>query len=161
MICRHCNKAKVNRPRGLCWNCYYAEGVRDLYPSTSKYARRGVPNKSGAALPTTPTQELPGTSAKVQVLIERAERGEELFHEFDAGKNRKEGFVKGTMEIYLVWSLRYRDYVRDRVPLGEPALMFWSESDAEEWAMAHWMCERASLIDHCEIRKFTITEDRR
>ena len=36
MICRHCNKNKVNRPRGLCWDCYYMPGVRDLYPMPIK-----------------------------------------------------------------------------------------------------------------------------
>jgi len=30
MICRHCQKSKVNRPRGLCWSCYYRPGVREL-----------------------------------------------------------------------------------------------------------------------------------
>ena len=30
-ICRHCTKSKVNRPRGLCWSCYYTPGVKDLY----------------------------------------------------------------------------------------------------------------------------------
>lgn len=37
MTCRHCGKGKVCRPRGLCWRCYYTPGVRDLYPSTSKF----------------------------------------------------------------------------------------------------------------------------
>ena len=30
--CRHCHERKVCRPRGLCWRCYYAPGVRDQYP---------------------------------------------------------------------------------------------------------------------------------
>ncbi len=38
--CRHCRKSSVSRPRGLCWGCYYTPGVRDLYPITSKFARR-------------------------------------------------------------------------------------------------------------------------
>ena len=37
MLCRHCNRVPSNRPRGLCWSCYYKPGVRDLYPSTSKF----------------------------------------------------------------------------------------------------------------------------
>ena len=49
-VCRHCSKSKVNRPRGLCWSCYYTPGVRDLYPSTSKFARRGVGNFTGRTL---------------------------------------------------------------------------------------------------------------
>jgi hypothetical protein len=39
-LCRHCHKHAVNRPRGLCWPCWYIPGVRALYPSTSKYANR-------------------------------------------------------------------------------------------------------------------------
>ena len=30
-ICRHCTKSKVNRPRGLCWSCYYTPGVKEQY----------------------------------------------------------------------------------------------------------------------------------
>lgn len=43
MICRHCQRNKANRPRGLCWSCYYRPGIRDQYPSTSKYAPTGEP----------------------------------------------------------------------------------------------------------------------
>jgi hypothetical protein len=43
MVCRHCNKGKVNRPRGLCWNCYYTPGVLKLYPVDSKFAPKGEP----------------------------------------------------------------------------------------------------------------------
>ena len=49
MKCRHCHEGPVNRPRGLCWSCYYRPGVRDLYPSTSKFARRGEGNFNGLA----------------------------------------------------------------------------------------------------------------
>ena len=85
MICRHCNQVPVNRPRGLCWSCYYAPGVRDLYPSTSKFARRGVANFCGkAAKPAGPTEALPGTPEKVAILEERARLGQELWHPADA-----------------------------------------------------------------------------
>jgi hypothetical protein len=40
-LCRHCHVKVVNRPRGMCWSCYYTPGVKDLYPTTSKYGRRG------------------------------------------------------------------------------------------------------------------------
>ena len=33
--CKHCGKGKVNRPRGLCWVCYYTPGVRYRYQSGS------------------------------------------------------------------------------------------------------------------------------
>ena len=71
--CRHCSKSKVNRPRGLCWSCYYTPGVKELYPSTSKYARRGVGNFTGnAPLPPVPTTAAPGTPEKLAVLEQRA-----------------------------------------------------------------------------------------
>ena len=92
-ICRHCGRAKVNRPRGLCWTCYYKPGVSDQYPSTSKYARRGEGNFCGnAALPTTPTKAPPGSAEKLSVLAERARLKQALWHPDDAtaGDDRRE-----------------------------------------------------------------------
>jgi hypothetical protein len=85
MTCRHCHKAPVNRPRGLCWSCYYTAGVRDLYPSTSKFARRGVGNFCGRAAPAAgPTAALPGSPEKVAILEERARLRQDLWHPRDA-----------------------------------------------------------------------------
>jgi hypothetical protein len=85
MLCRHCHRVPSNRPRGLCWSCYYTPGVRDLYPSTSKFARRGVGDFNGrACLPPLPTAALPGTPEKVAVLIERARLRQGLWHPADA-----------------------------------------------------------------------------
>lgn len=84
MICRHCQQSKVNRPRGLCWSCYYRPGVRDQYPSTSKYARRGVANFFGAApLPARATPAPPGSAEKLAVLEERARLKQDLWHPED------------------------------------------------------------------------------
>ena len=86
MICRHCHHSPVSRPRGLCWSCYYKPGVRDQYPSTSKYGRRGVGNFNGSApLPAFPTKAWPGTPEKVAVLEERARLKQSLWHPDDAG----------------------------------------------------------------------------
>lgn len=74
----------MNRPRGLCWSCYYAPGVRDRYPSTSKYARRGAGNGFGGGAMPTPTAALPGTPEKLAVLAGRAARKERLWHPLDA-----------------------------------------------------------------------------
>ncbi len=88
MICRHCQKSKVNRPRGLCWSCYYTPGVRDRYPSTSKYARRGLANSPGPLpLPAAATAARPGTEEKIAVLAERVRRREALWHPNDAKLN--------------------------------------------------------------------------
>ena len=85
MICRHCQKVKSNRPRGLCWSCYYRPGVRDQYPSTSKYARRGVVDFNGkTAQAALPTNALPGTEEKVAVLADRARLGLSLWHPLDS-----------------------------------------------------------------------------
>lgn len=80
-LCRHCRKSSVNRPRGLCWNCYYTPGVKDLYPSTSKYARKGIGGDNHRSiLPRELTIAEPGSPEKVAVMCERAARGESLFH---------------------------------------------------------------------------------
>lgn len=85
MLCRHCKRTRSNRPRGLCWSCYYKPGVRERYPSTSKFARRGISDFLGKTpLPQTPTLAPPGTEAKIRILAERASRRETLWHPDDA-----------------------------------------------------------------------------
>jgi hypothetical protein len=84
MLCRHCQKVQSNRPRGLCWSCYYRPGVREKYPSTSKFARRGVGNTNRKGDMPEPTDALPGTPEKVLVLEERARNNQCLWHPLDA-----------------------------------------------------------------------------
>ena len=36
--CRNCKARHVNRPRGLCFTCYYKPGIRHQFPSESKFA---------------------------------------------------------------------------------------------------------------------------
>ena len=85
MMCRHCQRVRSNRPRGLCWSCYYTPGVRVKYPSTSKFARRGVGDFNGrtVAVPR-PTPAAPGSPEKLTVLSERARLGLSLWHPLDA-----------------------------------------------------------------------------
>ncbi len=84
MICRHCRRAPQSRPRGLCWSCYYTPGVRERYPSTSKFGRRGHGNFNGNAPPPAfPTQALPGSPEKILVLEERARMKQCLWHPDD------------------------------------------------------------------------------
>jgi hypothetical protein len=55
-----------------------------MYPSTSKFARRGVGDFNGKSrLPPCPTDALPGTPEKVAVLMERARLGVSLWHPDD------------------------------------------------------------------------------
>src|SRR3954471_3609894 len=95
MLCRHCQKVKSNRPRGLCWSCYYTPGVRDRYPSTSKFARRGVGDFNGQVLaPPGPPAAAPASAKKVATLEERARLGVALWPPHDApmdAESRKRG----------------------------------------------------------------------
>src|SRR5687768_9146829 len=85
VICQHCRKVLANRPRGLCWSCYYTPGVREKFPSTSKFARRGVGDFNGRIrLPETATDAEPGSEEKLRILEERARLGLSLFHPDDA-----------------------------------------------------------------------------
>jgi hypothetical protein len=69
----------------LCWTCYYTPGVKEQYPSTSKYARRGAGIFHGTApLPSVPTTAAPGTPEKLAVLEQRARLNQALFHPADA-----------------------------------------------------------------------------
>jgi hypothetical protein len=83
-FCRHCVHSWANRPRGLCWSCYYLPGVRDLYPSTSKHGRRGVGNGfRNAPAPSCPTSAAPGSEEKIEILAERARTRQALWHPDD------------------------------------------------------------------------------
>lgn len=84
-MCGQCGERRVNRPRGLCWCCYYTPGVLALHPLTSKYSVRGLGHSdSKSPLAKMPTGALPGSPAKIAVFRGRLERGESLFHPDDS-----------------------------------------------------------------------------
>lgn len=85
-LCAHCGKGRINRPRGLCWNCYYTPGVKELHPSTSKYAKRGIGNGQNfdPPFPAQPTTHAPGTPGKLALLEQRAKDRVAIFHPADA-----------------------------------------------------------------------------
>jgi hypothetical protein len=84
-VCRHCSRQKVNRPRGLCWSCYYTPGVKDLYVSDSPHARRGIGlGDTDRPLPPVPTATAPGTPERLAVLEQRARDRLAIFHPADA-----------------------------------------------------------------------------
>jgi hypothetical protein len=90
MGCRHCGHGPANRPRGLCWTCYYTPGLRDRYPSTSPFARRGIADRNGRmVLPPLPTAARPGSPEKVAVLELRARQHQTLWHPYDAPLDRE------------------------------------------------------------------------
>jgi hypothetical protein len=83
--CLHCRGPLVNRPRGLCWTCYYTPSVREQYPFRgAKFTRRGSGIGAGGSQAVLPTTAQPGSAEKVAVLEERARLGLSLWHPDDA-----------------------------------------------------------------------------
>jgi hypothetical protein len=80
VLCRHCAQTPVTRPRGLCWHCYHTPGVKDLYPITSKFARRSYADFHRQAPLPEPTTLEPGSPEKLDALCDRARLGQSLFH---------------------------------------------------------------------------------
>ena len=99
MTCRHCLKGHVSRPRGLCWCCFYTPGVKELYPSTSKFAHKGEGIfAAGGPTPPVPTTAAPGTPEKLAVLETRVRAKQHVFHMADArfeGDPRPLEFLRG------------------------------------------------------------------
>lgn len=84
-ICLHCCRRTAGRPRGLCHGCYYADGVRDLYPIHPSMQGFFVANSrpvGSQAIPE-PTTAAPGSEAKILVLQERVSQGQNLWHPLD------------------------------------------------------------------------------
>jgi hypothetical protein len=74
----------------LCWTCYYTPGLRERYPSTSKFGQRGIGDFNGrAALPPEPTRALPGSPEKVRILALRARQRLSLWHPGDAAMDKE------------------------------------------------------------------------
>jgi hypothetical protein len=80
--CRNCNDMVANRPRGLCWSCYYTPGVRERFTPLSKHGCRGT-GHSGSLPPDSPTGALPGSQEKIAILQRRAAAGMQLWHPAD------------------------------------------------------------------------------
>lgn len=90
--CAHCKKLPADRPRGLCWRCYYQPQIRAATQCMDAFwrngvlikLRRGVQQPRHVVPAAGPTDALPGSLEKVLVLKQRARRGEELWHPNDA-----------------------------------------------------------------------------
>lgn len=95
MKCRRCKVKAVNRPRGLCWTCYYTPGVREACGKLdTPFNNRGYGVGLGAApLPSEPTDHPPGSKEKVEVMIERCKNGLTLWHPKDMGLVKPQGPV--------------------------------------------------------------------
>ena len=83
--CRCCGVKPANRRRGLCCGCHADPANRERFPSTSKYAARGVAGRNAAALPVpaAPTAAVAGSDEKLLVLVARAAAGVNLWHPLD------------------------------------------------------------------------------
>jgi hypothetical protein len=73
--------------------------VRDLYPSTSKFARRGVGDFNGQAALPEPTDAPPGSPEKVAILEQRARLGQALWHPLDAPMPAQADEGQGKVEV--------------------------------------------------------------
>ena len=86
--CEHCKTGRVAWDRcggRLCKPCWDIKSVRRKYGSlTSRHGQRGVADGFYKGGEPAPTDALPGTEAKVLVMIERASRKEKLFSKRDA-----------------------------------------------------------------------------
>jgi len=92
--CRHCG-GRANRPRGLCWTCYNTPGIRERYQSLSRYGKwgQGAITTGRLTMPE-PTDTLPGTAAKLAVLMARASASQLLWHPRDANGDGDRPLVK-------------------------------------------------------------------
>lgn len=83
--CVHCGRRVGDRPRGLCAACYYVPALRQRYAvRPSKFNAQGSGLVPPTRPPAVPTEALPGTPEKVEVMRQRLERGEALYHPEDA-----------------------------------------------------------------------------
>jgi hypothetical protein len=82
--CVHCRHGQQSRPRGLCWTCFRCPQIRELYPSTSKFASRGFGHSGYKGPPPDPTWAAPGSIEKQAVLRSRAAAGYDLHHPGDS-----------------------------------------------------------------------------
>lgn len=79
--CKHCQKVPSNRPRGLCWSCYYRPGVREQYAIAANSVKKSATCLSGEQA--APTRIRPGPD-KVAVMVFRASLGMPIFCDDDA-----------------------------------------------------------------------------
>lgn len=84
-ICQHCKKRPGCRPRQLCYTCHANFAIRKLYPSKSKFGKRGNGGENTSNKePLLPTYHYPGTQGKIAEMSLRSSLGEGLFHASDA-----------------------------------------------------------------------------
>jgi hypothetical protein len=87
--CQHCHGVKTIQGHGLCLTCWRNPEIRQRYPVTRPCENLdAIPDRvswRSCPLPEEPCPHPPGSLQKVLVLVERAARGEHLWHPDDAG----------------------------------------------------------------------------
>jgi len=89
--CRHCQTLAIGRRRrGLCWKCYLDPAIRAQYPSQSNLGNRqrgeGCQQEDrmdDPPLPEEPTEALPGSAERIEVMRERDTEGCHVRHPDD------------------------------------------------------------------------------
>ena len=84
--CRHCHRTiGLPKPKGLCGRCYYEPAINCQYdfltPSRGKNASLNTNARPKPARK--PTFAQPGSEQKIEVMTERVDAGEEVFHPGD------------------------------------------------------------------------------
>ena len=115
--CQHCGVRPVNRPRGLCWTCYYAPGRRQQYPAHGKFAAWADQSlrhdfNGPASVPEAATAAAPGSAEKLAVLEARAMARQELWHPADECGERVPNGYTGER----VYTLRLRKQEGKKLP---------------------------------------------
>lgn len=90
--CKHCHKRvqAINKGRGLCYRCHGDDRIKIQYAIDPKYVTVG----HGLRVATDtvgwePTDALPGTEEKIEVMEKRAALGVPLWHPLDAVKDEE------------------------------------------------------------------------
>lgn len=107
-MCQHCGKRVASRGRGLCWSCYEKTDIRSRYSCRKGYYPR-QPAEGNDDFPIEPTEHMPGTAEKIEVLRQRAEAMAPLHHPQDAGQEEsfsQAGFGRGACRPHVRVSFR-------------------------------------------------------
>lgn len=80
--CLHCHRKRFIKARGLCFSCWAIPSILVRYPACTKFNSRNV-GLTGHGAPE-PTDAMPGSEEKIEVLAMRAEKGQAMHHKDDA-----------------------------------------------------------------------------
>lgn len=100
-MCLHCLQRVASRPRGLCAACYYADGVRERYPTRLINQNPHIGRPCGENTTPEPTDAAPGSEAKILVLQQRLKQGQDLWHPLDNLQRVDAGKKEGRHD--LLW----------------------------------------------------------